>query len=117
MPERTRSGPEQYRVPVTLRELAQSLRTADHLGSEAQEKLASLIEELSGALEDGTLTNEEQARLKDYAAQLAHALHQKHETGLPAAKQRLEEAIMRLEVKAPLVTGIARQLIEVLANM
>jgi hypothetical protein len=69
--------------PVDLQELAQRLRAADHLGPEAQQAIADLV--------DAGL--------------------------LAAARHRFEAAVTRAELEAPMATGIARRLIETLANL
>jgi hypothetical protein len=76
------------------------------------------MEELARALEGGALTAEERAQLRERAIDLARAVHQRHGTGpLSAAKGRLEEAALRVAVKAPLATGIVRQIIDTLASI
>lgn len=100
--------------PARLRELAGLLRAADHLSPEAQQALADLVEELSGAL-PGTAAS---AQLAESAAHLAAALHEQKDPGLlERARQRLEEAALRAETEAPVATGVVRRLIDALANL
>jgi diketogulonate reductase-like aldo/keto reductase len=119
MAERARpdAGPS-LEVPVTLQELARLLRSADHLDPEGREKLARLLEYLARALADSNLTAEEQGLLRDRAINLARAVYERHSAGLlSAARDRLEEAALRVAAEAPLATGIARQIAEALATI
>jgi hypothetical protein len=104
-------------IQATLHQLSQALRQTHHLDLETQEALAGLMDELANALHPST-ASPETAQLAQSAAHLAHALHQRHDQGvLAAAKERLENAALRAEVSAPLATGVARRLIETLANL
>src|SRR5262245_57120070 len=104
--------------PVNLHELARDLREADHLGPEAQQAIADLLEELARAIPPAGVAPAETAHLAESASHLARALHERHESGaLAAAVERFEAAINRAEAKAPLASGIARRLIETLANL
>ena len=112
--------PEQPPTPssVNLRELAQELREADHLGPEAQQAIADLLEELAIALPTGAKVPAETAHLAESASHLAAALHEPQEPGVLAnAVERLEASVARAEAKAPMASGIARRLIETLANL
>jgi hypothetical protein len=56
--------------------------------------------------------------LANTAANLARALHQQHNpTLLSAAKQRLEQAALRAEAQVPMATGVARRLLDTLADL
>ncbi len=104
-------------VQANLRELASELREADHLEPEAQAALADLVDELSKALTPAPAQTAETAHLAGSAAQLARALHEQHDTSLlTAAKKKFETAALRAEAKAPLATGIARRLLDTLAD-
>ena len=104
--------------PVDLQELAQRLHAADHLGPEAQQAVADLVEELGKTLAARPEETAGAAHLADSAAHLAQALHERHAPGLlTAAKQRFEAAITRAEMEAPLATGIAQRLLQTLADL
>jgi hypothetical protein len=104
-------------IRAKLQELTEALRGADHLEPEAQEELADLLAELSRAL-DPAVASAEGARLAASAAHLVQALHEQEDhTLLAAARGRLQQAAARAEAKAPMVTGIVRRLIDVLANL
>jgi hypothetical protein len=109
---------EQPPVPTRLHELAVLLRQAHHLGPDMQKALADLVEELSGSLDPATLPETTRNHLAESTAQLADALHrQTDESGIAAARKRLEAAAVRLEAEAPLASGIVRRLIDALANL
>jgi hypothetical protein len=104
-------------VRAQLVELAGHLKDVAHLEPAAQRALADLVVELAGAL-DPAATSEQRAHLADASAQLVRALHEQHNEGLvAAAKHRLEEAAARAEATAPVATGVARRLIELLSEL
>jgi hypothetical protein len=103
---------------VNLHELAEKLREADHLGPEAQGAVADLLDELARALPPADVAPVEAAHLAETATHLAEALHQRHEFGvLTGALERFKKSVARAEARAPRATGIARRLIEALANL
>ena len=103
---------------VNLHELAQKLREADHLGPEAQSAVADLLDELARAIPPAGVGPAEASHLAESATHLAEALHRRHEAGaLTAALERFEASMARAEAKAPMASGIARRLIETLANL
>jgi hypothetical protein len=109
--------PNAPQIQANLHEVAEQLRRAQHLGLAAQGSLADLMEELSRALGPGRVSSDEAAQLAKSAAELAQSLHDDQPRGLLAvAKARLEEAAIRAETKAPLATGLARQLLDALAS-
>ena len=116
MPEQPSSPPPTAaRVQAGLQELAQRLRQADHLEPEAQQALASLVEELSQTLTRPEVPSAEMAHLAASAAQLAQALQQRHDTR--RLRERLEEVALRAETEAPVTAGIVRRLLDTLANL
>jgi hypothetical protein len=117
MPEPQEANPP---VPdhARLREAAQLLREAHHLGPEAQQELAALTEKLADALARGDLPPEEEERLARSAFDFIEALHQQHEQGLlAAARDRLEQALVAAEGRAPVTVGLVRQMLDVLAGI
>ena len=98
--------------------VAQLLREAHHLGPEAQRELADLLDELGAALASDAVPPAEKAHLADSAAHLVRALHQQHDEGLwGRARHRLEQAIVAAEAQAPVAAGVARRLVDALANL
>lgn len=117
MSENAMPTPPSETIRVSLRECAELLRQADHLEPAAQRALADLIVELVGAL-DPAVSSERTAHLAESSAHLVRALHERHDAGLVAsARARLEAAAARAEAEAPVATGLARQLIDVLAGI
>lgn len=119
----TSPEPENSPPPVStgsmqerLATLVQVLRSTDHLEPEAQTALANLVEEL-GVLLNPTATASQTSHLAETTLHLAQALYQQHESTLiDTAVKRLEEAVVRAEAHAPVATGAARKLIDILAN-
>lgn len=99
-----------------LAELVHLLDSVDQLEPAHREQIAALIDELDKALHDVT-PPEHAAQLSRTAADLLHALRPHHDTPLEAARERLEEAATRAEVDAPIATGVARRLIDLLAEL
>ncbi len=109
---------EQPPVPARLHELAQLLRQAHHLGPEMQTALANLVDELSSSVDPEKLPEPTRQHLAASAAQLTEALQREtDQREVVAARNRLEEAAVRLEAEAPLASGILRRLIDTLANI
>ena len=116
--EPSRPAPADTPFRASFHELAQVLREAHHLEPEAQEALADLVDELGKTLTPTALAGSETAHLASSAADLARTLHQEQSpTLLSAAKQRLEQAALRAETQAPVAAGIARRLLDVLADL
>jgi hypothetical protein len=120
MSEPTTPGPEDEPAAAAeqmLRDLAGLLRGAEHLTPATRAALADLMAELAGALGRGG-TGPQLDHLAESAAQAARALHEQGQHGLlAAARERLEAAAARAEAKAPVATGVARRLIDVLAEI
>jgi hypothetical protein len=105
-------------VQDSLHTINQLLRDAHHLGPQAQRTLAALVGELEHALGASKASPEELAHLTDSTAKLVEAVHQQHEEGvLGAARDRLEEAVIGAEARAPVVTGVVRRLLDALSNL
>lgn len=105
-------------IQAKLHELSRLLRDADHLEPEAQRELADLMDELAKTLNPAALQSAEATHLANSTAHLAQALHRPHDRGLlMSAKKRLEDSIARAEAVAPLPAGLARNLLDILANL
>lgn len=101
-----------------LHTVAALVRDADHLGPEAQQLLAKLLDELSTALSTPEMPSAEVAHLTECAAQLVQAVHREEEHGVVSnARARLQKAIVAAEMEAPVVAGVARRLMDALANL
>jgi hypothetical protein len=104
-------------VRAQLERIVPKLRSARHVDPEVQEALANLVDELVRVM-DPNAPAAEAAHLAASSAHLAEALDRKHHAGLiAAARDRLEEAATRAEAEAPVATGLARRLIDALANL
>ncbi|AGA31566.1 hypothetical protein [Singulisphaera acidiphila] len=102
-------------VAKDIEELARRLREAEHLEPEVREEAADLLGDLTQALHPPEPHTEE---LAESTAQLVRAVSDQHEPGLiEAAKERLEEVVIKAETKAPVATDIVLRLIDVLAGI
>jgi Domain of unknown function (DUF4404) len=114
-PRREQNGGQ---MQANFHDLAEMLREADHLEPEVQAAMADLLEEMSKALPPTAVAPSETAHLANSAASLARALHEQQSPNLlSAAKQQLEQAALRAEAQAPVATGIARRLLDTLADL
>jgi hypothetical protein len=110
-------SPDRQALRSHLQELASLLRDAPHLEPEAQQELADLVAELSQALA-GNLSSAEADHLAQNAVHMIQALHEQRDSDyLSAARDRLRDAAVRAELQAPVATGIARRIIDALANL
>lgn len=117
MSEQPTPGPSLDETRARLLACAMSLRDADHIEPEAQRALADLVLELADALGPQVPTAQA-AHLAETSAHLVEALHEPQDAGLiAAARRRVEEAAARAEAGAPVATGVARQLIDLLAGL
>jgi hypothetical protein len=119
MAEQPQSGtPIPPQVQASLLTIARLLRETHHLGQEAQQTLAELIDELGHALGSSAASPEELAHLTESTAKLVEAVHHQHDEGvLAAARDRLEGAVIGAEARAPLVAGVVRRLLDALSNL
>ena len=99
-----------------LLDLAGLLREAHHLTPETRTALADLMVELAGALGPGD-TGPQAAHLAETAAQAARALNEPHHGLLDAARARLEAAAVHAEARAPVATGVAWRLLDLLSEI
>ena len=105
-------------IQKNLRNLAALLRSASHLDPQAQLSLASLLEELGSELASSGSISTRTAGLTDAVTEVARSLHERHPAGLlETARDQLKEAAIRAETEAPVATGVAYRLIEVLSSM
>lgn len=119
MPEQPSSGsPAPSGVQASLHAIAEVLREPQPLDHEAREALAALVDELGAALATAPVPPAEVAHLADSTARLVKEVHRQAAPGmLTAARDRLDAAIVAAESKAPLVAGLARRLLDALANI
>src|SRR5215204_4722661 len=105
-------------IPEQLREVARMLRESPSVEEPSRDRLAGLVEELSHALESAPLPPEEVTRLTEATTRLAESLHHRHDRGLLGqARDRLEQAVLAAEARAPLAAGLARRLVDALSHI
>lgn len=118
MPDTPEPTPPVSEVQSRLHEVAGLLRHSRSLDAEARRVLAQLVDELSAALAAGNVPPAEVARLADSTVHLAESLHHPHEQGLiGSARDGLEGAVIDAEAHAPVAVGLARRLLDALANI
>lgn len=112
------SEPTPPEVRGTLHYLARVLREADHLEPAAQRELADLVEELGRSLTPDQLPEDDAARLASSAAHLALAVRERRdEAYLQSARERLEDAALRVEEQAPVAAGLLQRILSALADL
>jgi hypothetical protein len=104
-------------IPGRLHEVARLLRGADHLDAETQKSLADLADELANTLTSSGVPSAEEVQLGQLASQLIQALHKGETAPAQATRGRLQSAILAAEARAPFAAGVARQLLDALANL
>jgi len=111
--------PEPYNpVSARLHAIAVLLREAHHLGPDAQKELAAVVDELSLVLDHTPLPSAEAAHLAESTSHLADALKNQHEPGLlGAARERLLEAAVAAETRAPAAAQLIRGLVDALSGI
>ena len=113
-----RGNPPSVERAASLHAVARALRETPHLGREARQALAEFLDALDNPETTAAAAPADMKRLTDRAAHLLHALHHQHEAGvLTAARDRLEEAVVRAEAAAPVTAGVFRRLLDALANI
>ena len=119
MPESPQGSPTGgTQVPAQLHEAARLLREAEHLQPEERQSLADLADELARVLSTSPVPSTEELQLAELTRQLIQALHEQEDPApLAATRHRLQEAILAADVKHPFAAGLARQLLDVLANL
>jgi hypothetical protein len=102
---------------ASLNAVAEALRDAPHLGPEARHALAELIDALDDPRAAVPATPEGE-RLLARAAHLLTAIRHEQDAGaLAAARDRLEEAVLRVEAAAPVAAGAFHRFLDALADI
>jgi hypothetical protein len=101
-----------------IHEVAQMLRNSRTVSRDVQLALAKLLDELSAEIKSPDAPASEVTHLAESAAHLAQTLHDQHDEGLVAkARDRLGDALFQAEAHAPNAVGLARGVIDALANI
>jgi hypothetical protein len=101
-----------------LQEVVALLRDADHLDADARQSLAALAEEMQRFLDTTSAPTDEELHLVQRATEVIDALHRQHPpSALSAARGRLDQAVLSAESRAPMVAGLGRRFLDVLANL
>jgi len=119
MPENPESNPSSWpEIQARLSDVARMLRQTGALDPASQRALAALVDELNQSLRTANVPAAEVSHLAESTAQLAESLHyQRDRSLLEAARDRLERALSNAEAHAPLAVGLARRLLDALANI
>jgi hypothetical protein len=103
---------------ANLHAVARALRETPHLGREARQALADFLDALDDPETTAAASPADMNRLTNRATKLLNALRHQHDVGvLTAARDGLEEAIIRVESEAPVTAGAFRRLLDALANI
>ena len=119
MSDQPESGVAPVQAMLTrVHDVAQLLRDSPSVSREVQSALAELLDELSAALKAPNTPPAEVAQLAESAAHLTEILHDQPDEGvLEKARDRLGSALIRAEDHAPIAVGLARRVIDALANI
>jgi hypothetical protein len=105
-------------IQASLHTIAEILRDPHPLSPEARKALAELMDELGALLATPSVPAEALGHLAQSTAHLVQVTHRRADAGLvAAARDRLEQAILGAESQAPLAAGIARRVLDALANI
>jgi hypothetical protein len=105
-------------VQARLEEVARTVQKSPSLDADARRVFGELVDELRTLLATQNVPPAEVARLADSTAHLAESLRHRHDKGLlESARDRLDGAVIDAEAHAPIAVGLARQLLDALANI
>jgi hypothetical protein len=105
-------------VRTRLQDTAGMVRNSNSLAPNLRRALSELLDELSRALESPEAAPTEVTRLAEGAAHLAESLHQEHDHSLLRdTRDRLSSLLVHAETRAPTAVGMARRLIDGLADL
>jgi hypothetical protein len=103
---------------ASLHAVARALRETPHLGRQARQALADFLDALNDPETTAAASPADMNHLTSRATQLLTALRHQHDPGvLTAARDGLEEAVLRVEAEAPVTAGVFRRLLDALANI
>jgi len=117
MPETSPEPSVQSAIQSSLQAVAKLLREPQPLSAEAKDALAGYVEELSALLGNPQAPPEAVRHLADSTAHLVEAVHRRDRGLIASARDRLEQAILNAESHAPVAAGVARRVLDALANI
>jgi hypothetical protein len=110
--------PSAAETRARLQDVARLLRQSGTIDPESQRALAELLDELSTALATVNVPAAEVTHLAQSAAHLVESLHHPHDRSLVGmARDRLERTMLSAEAHAPVAVGLARRVLDALANI
>jgi hypothetical protein len=105
-------------VQSRLRNAAVLAQNSNSLDPEVRHTLTELLHELERALNAHEAPPAEIERLAEGAMHLAESLHRRHDNSiLKTARDRLDSLLLQAEAHAPTAVGLARNVIDGLANL
>ncbi len=114
-PSSTPTVPE---IQARLHEVARLLRQPGTIEPESKRVLAELVDELSKVLDTPSLPPAEVTHLAESTIHLVEALQLQHQRELHVSlRDRLERAVINAEVHSPVLVGLARRLLDALADV
>ncbi len=112
------ANPSVPEIQARLTNLAQQLRESPSLDDESRETLAELVAELSTVLQSAQVPPAEVTQLAQTTAHLAESLQHRPAPGvLGKVRNQFEQAMLEAETHAPVSVGLARRVLEMLANL
>jgi hypothetical protein len=83
-----------------------------------QQALAELADELAKTVDFSKASSAEVTHVLDSSAHVIDMLHRRPPAPVPASvRDRLEQAILAAEARAPVLAGVAHRLLDVLADL
>jgi hypothetical protein len=93
------------------------LRQSKSIDQQSRQALAELVDELSKSLHGQNVPPAEVSRLAESTAHLVESLHHQERRGfLGTAREGLERAAFEAENQHPILVGLARKVVDVLAG-
>ena len=119
MPENlAAASPAVLEIRARLQKIAQMLRKGGSLDAGSQRALAELVDEMTRILETEKLPDAELAHLTQTTARMEEAIRHQRDLGIVGTvREGLQRAVANAEANAPIAVGLARKLLDALANI
>jgi hypothetical protein len=116
--EQKPTAQEPGKIQARLHELAKSLRESGNLEPATRQALADLADELAASGDFTKTSPAEVGHLLQTSAQVMDLVRQTPEATIPlSTRERLEQAILAAEARAPVLSGLAHRLLDVLSDL